>query len=418
MPLRDAFARISDAIQTDWQSIARNEQKLPSGDDWSIWLYLAGRGAGKTRAGCEAVREWIETGRCGRVALIAPTAADARDVLIEGASGLLAISPNSFRPAFEPSKRRLSYPNGAIATVYSAEEADRLRGPQHDGLLADELAAWPAKDAQYVWDMAMMGLRIGARPRAIITTTPRPIPILRDLLKRDGEDVVVTRGRTRDNAKNLASSFLTQVVRRYEGTRLGRQELDAEMLTDTPGALWTMDIIDAARVQSTWVSMQRIVVAIDPAVSTSDDSDLTGLVVCGLGDDGHGYLMADASGRYSPVQWAAKAVSLYRQWKADRIVAEVNNGGQMVEACIRSVDPNASYRAVHAARGKVTRAEPISALAEQGKIHHVGSFPELEDELCSYAPGSSAKSPDRMDAMVWGFSDLMITPQRAQFCFG
>jgi phage terminase large subunit-like protein len=407
------FARIADALESDWRSIARPEQLPPAGDAWSIWLYLAGRGAGKTRAGAEAIREWIETGRCGRVALIAPTQADARDVMVEGESGLLAIVPNSNRPIFEPSKRRVTWPNGAMATLYSAEEGERLRGPQHDGIWADELAAW--KGAQNVWDMAMFGLRLGKRPRAIVTTTPKPIPLLKALLKREGQDVAVTRGRTADNAENLAPTFLSQIVNRYQGTRLGRQELDAELLEDTPGALWTRNLIEEnRRAKSELPPLKRIVVAIDPAVSTGENSDETGLVVAALGVDGKGYLLEDASGKLAPIEWARRAVALYRSWGADRIVAEANQGGLMVEQTVRTVDANASFRAVHASRGKITRAEPIAALAEQRRIHHVGVFPELEDQLCSFA-GGSTNSPDRLDAMVWAFTELMVGEQTSGF---
>jgi phage terminase large subunit-like protein len=400
------FRRLAEALESDWRALARSEQVLPSGDWWTIWLYLAGRGAGKTRSGAEGVREWIDGGQCGRVALIAPTQADARDVMVEGESGLLAICPNSNRPMYEPSKRRLTWPNGAMATLYSAEEADRLRGPQHDGLWADELAAW--KGAQAAWDMAMLGLRLGKRPRAIVTTTPRPLPLLKALLKREGQDVVVSRGRTRDNADNLASAFLAEIVSRYQGTRLGRQELDAELLEDTPGALWSREMIEEGRrAKPDMPPLRRIVVAIDPAVSTGEDSDETGIVVVGLGVDDHGYVLEDASGKLGPIAWAQRAVALYRRWGADRIIAEANQGGAMVETTIRTVDPNVSFKAVHASRGKITRAEPIAALAEQFRIHHVGAFPELEDQLCGFAGGSS-DSPDRLDAMVWAFTELMV----------
>jgi phage terminase large subunit-like protein len=321
---------------------------------------LGGRGTGKTRSGGEAVREWIETGKCGRVALIAPTAGDARDVMMEGSSGIMSICPNSNRPTYEPSKRRCTWPSGAMATLYSAEEADRLRGPNHDGLWADELAAW--KGAQGVWDMAMMGLRLGKRPQAIVTTTPRPIPLLRALLKRDGQDVRVTRGRTSDNAANLAPSFLSQIVSRYEGTRLGRQELNAELLEDTPGALWTLDLIEQGRREKAECPpMKRVVVALDPAISVTETSDETGLLVCGLGTDGHGYVLADESGKYSPIEWARRAVALYHKHSADRVVSEINQGGAMVETTIRTVDPNVSFKGVHAAKAKVTRAEPDSS---------------------------------------------------------
>jgi predicted phage terminase large subunit-like protein len=400
------FATIAEAIERDWRALARGEQLAPSDDFWSIWIYLAGRGAGKTRSGAEYIRERVETGQCGRIALIAPTAADARDVMVEGESGLLAIAPNGFRPTFSPSLRRVTWPNGAIATLFSSEEPDRLRGPQHDALWADELAAW--KNAQDVWDMAQFGLRLGKRPRVVVTTTPKPIPLLKALLKREGQDVVVTRGRTADNAANLAPTFLSSIVSRYQSTRLGRQELDAEMLEDTPGALWSLSLLEEnRRDKAALPPMRRIVVAIDPAVSTGEDADETGIVVCGLGVDGKGYLIEDASGKLAPIEWARRAVGLYRHYGADRIIAEANQGGELVEQTIRTVDRSASYKGVHASRGKITRAEPIAALAEQHNIMHAGVFPELEDQLVSFA-GGTGKSPDRLDAYVWGFTELML----------
>jgi phage terminase large subunit-like protein len=400
-----SLASIADLIERDWQAIARPEQLPPPGD-WSVWLYLAGRGAGKTRSGAEAIKDWITSGQCGRVALIAPTAGDARDVMIEGESGLMAISSNSNRPNFEPSKRRLTWPNGAIATLYSAEESDRLRGPQHDGLWADELAAW--KGAQSVWDMAMLGLRLGRNPRAIVTTTPRPIPLLKALLKRSGQDVTVTRGSTFDNRANLAPTFLTQIVGRYQGTRLGRQELMAELLEDVQGALWSRDLLESnRRVNVDVPPLKRVVVAIDPAVSVSEASDETGIIVAGLGTDDRGYLLEDCSGKFSPIDWAREAIRLYRKWGADRIVAEINQGGLMVEQTVRTVDQNVSFKAVHAHRGKLVRAEPVAALSEQHRILHVGAFVELEDQLCTFSPGSS-DSPDRLDAYVIGFTEMMV----------
>jgi predicted phage terminase large subunit-like protein len=294
----------------------------------------------------------------------------------------------------------------AIATLYSAEESERLRGPQHDGLWCDEMAAW--KNAQAVWDTAMLGLRLGKRPRAIVTTTPKPVPLLRSLLKREGKDVVVTRGKTRDNASNLASTFLTEIVIRYQGTRLGRQELDGELLEDVQDALWTRDLIETCRRDRLSLPpMKRIVVAIDPAVSMGEDSDETGIVVAERGVDDKGYVLEDASGKLAPIEWARKAVQLYRAYAADRVIAEANQGGALVEATIRTVEPNISFKSVHASRGKITRAEPIAALSEQRRILFAGTYPELEDQLCTFAGGSSG-SPDRLDAMVWAMTELMV----------
>jgi predicted phage terminase large subunit-like protein len=398
------YARLAEALQNDWLTMARSEQLPPPGD-WSIWIYLAGRGAGKTRSGVEWVRGQIESG-VKRVALVAPTAADCRDVIVEGESGILATSPNWARPTYEASKRRLTWPSGQIATMFSSEEPDRLRGPQHGAALCDEFAAW--NNAQEVWDMLMFGMRLGKKPRIMITTTPRPIRILKELVGRVGDDVVITRGRTIDNAANLPPAFLNEIASRYSGTRLGRQELDGDILDDVPGALWTRDMIESCRIpKGTGPAMRRIVVAIDPAVSVSETSDATGLVVVGLGDDNHGYVLEDLSAKLSPTEWATKAVAAYKRHKADRIVAEANQGGAMVESTLRAIDRSVPVRLVHASRGKITRAEPVSALYEQHRVHHAGCFPELEDELCSFEPGST-DSPDRLDALVWAVTDLML----------
>jgi predicted phage terminase large subunit-like protein len=406
LPERSPFARIADALENDWRAVGRPEQIEPDGDWWTTWIYIAGRGAGKTRAGAETIRDWVESGRCRRLGLIAPTQGDARDVMLEGESGLLSVCSRTERPIYQPSRRRVEWPNGAIATLYSAEESERLRGPQHDALWCDELAAW--KNAQGVWDTAMLGLRLGERPRAIVTTTPKPIPLLRGLLKREGKDVAITRGKTSDNSENLASAFLSEIVSRYQGTRLGRQELDGELLDDVPGALWSRDLLEQTRKTRVELPpMRRIVVAIDPAVSAGENADETGLLVCGLGTDGHGYVLEDGSAKLLPIDWARRAVGLYRTWGADRLVAESNQGGLMVEQTVRTVDQNVSFRSVHASRGKITRAEPIAALFEQSRVHLAGSFPELEDELCSFTAGSLG-SPDRLDAMVWALTDLML----------
>ncbi len=403
-----------------WRSKARLAQLPPQGS-WNVWILLAGRGFGKTWVGSSYINELAESGRAKRIGLIAGTAGDARDVMIEGESGILNTAPSWCRPEYEPSKRRLTWPNGAIATAFSSEESDRLRGPQTDFIWGDELASW--SDAQSTWDMAMFGLRLGTHPRCVVTMTPRPIKLLKDLLKREGDDVVVTRGSTFDNAANLAPPFLEAIRKRYEGTRLGRQELNAELLSDTPGALWQQDWIDRDRVEALpWGNLTRIVVAIDPAVTSGEDADETGIIVAGVDATGVAYVLEDASGRYQPHEWATKAINLYRKHHADRIIAEVNNGGALVENTIRSVDPNVSYRAVHASRGKVTRAEPISALYEQGKVHHVGTFQQLEDQLCAFTSdfsrASAGYSPDRLDALVWAITELTLTKQRPTFLFG
>lgn len=401
------FAAIADALEFDWQAIARPEQLPPTGD-WSIWLILSGRGAGKTRTGAEWVRSLAETASVARIALVGPTAADVRDTMVEGESGLLAIAPNSNRPIYEPSKRRLTWSNGVQATLFSSEEPERLRGPQHGAAWCDELCSW--RNVRDTWGNLQFGLRLGRRPRQVITTTPKPVKLLKEIVKRDGQDVVVTRGRTSDNAANLAPSFLSQIVARYEGTRLGRQELNAELLEDAQGALWTRELIEKGR-RDTLPPMRRIVVALDPAVSVSENADETGIIVAGLGTDDHGYVLEDASGKYSPIEWARRAIALYHKHGADRIVAEANQGGLMVETTVRTVDANVSFKAVHASRGKITRAEPIAALFEQFRIHLVGVSPELEDQLCTFEAGHQG-SPDRFDAMVWAFTELMVEVPR------
>jgi phage terminase large subunit-like protein len=378
-----------------WRDIARPVQLAPDGD-WTVWLYVGGRGAGKTRAGAEWVHEQVQAG-ARRIALVGPTAGDVRDVMVEGESGIL--NCGQVRPTYEPSKRRLTWPNGAIATTYSADEPDRLRGPQHDAAWADEIAAWRYPAA---WDMMMLGLRLGTDPRVVATTTPKPVKLVRDLL----QTATVTRSTTYDNLDNLAPTFREQILARYEGTRLGRQELMAELLEDVPGALWTRDLIERSRGDAP-EHLPRIVVAIDPAVTSGEQSDATGIIVVGA-DQNVGWVLEDLSGRFPPDQWARLAVDAYRRWDADRIVAEANNGGDLVASVLHAVDRNVPVRLVRASRGKRARAEPVSALYEQGRIIHAGTFPELEDELCVWTP-DTAESPDRLDAMVWGLTDLMLT---------
>lgn len=387
----------------DWPFWARPAQQTPIGA-WFVWVLMAGRGFGKTRVGAEWTIEQARTPNT-RIALVAKNPADARDVLVEGESGILACSPPWFRPTYEPSKRRVTWPNGSLASTYSAEVPDDLRGPQHHRAWVDEFAKY--KYPQEAWDNLMLGLRLGDEPRAVVTTTPRPIPALKAILA--DPRTRVTRGSTYDNAANLAPSFLREILKQYEGTRLGRQELHAELLDDVPGALWTRDRIERLRVTRA-PDLVRIVVAIDPAATSTEGADETGIVAAGLGADDHGYILLDASDRYTPNGWGQKAVTHYQLLKADRVIGEVNNGGEMVEHTVRtaaqSLGASVAYRAVHASRGKQTRAEPISALYEQGRVHHVGMFAELEDQMCSWVPGM--KSPDRMDALVWALTELML----------
>jgi phage terminase large subunit-like protein len=389
------------ALQWNWRGFwARPKQLAPVGA-WTVWLILAGRGFGKTKTGAEWVVERVEQG-ARRIALVAETAADARDVMVEGESGVLACSPPWNRARYEPSKRRVTWANGAVATTFSADAPDQIRGPEHDTAWADEIAKWRYQEA---WDNLQFGLRIGADPRVVATTTPKPTDLIRALVK--DADCVVTRGATNENRANLSPKFLRAVHKKYAGTRLGRQELEAELLDDAPGALWKRTQIDHFRVSKA-PHLVRVVVAIDPSVSADSETAETGIVVAGLGDDGHGYLLADGTVKQpTPEQWGTAAVALYNTHEADRIVGEVNNGGDLVESNVRSIDKNVPFSQVRASRGKAVRAEPVASFGEQGRIHHVGSFGDLEDELCQWHPGS-AKSPNRLDAYVWAFTELML----------
>lgn len=396
--LTERDRRVRERERFDWLRRARPNQ-LPPPEPWTYWLILAGRGFGKTRTGAEQVRTWVK--HYPYVNLIGATSDDARDIMIEGESGILAICPNDERPRYLSHKRQLQWPNGAKSLIFTADEPERLRGKQHMKLWADEFAAWRYPEA---WDQAAFGLRLGDNPQAVITTTPKPTKALKELVNDKG--TVITKGNTYENAANLAPAFLQRIVTKYEGTRLGRQELSAEILDDNPGALWKRTQIEDLRVKQA-PALKRIVVAIDPAATSNPDSDETGMTVQGLGSDNHGYVLADISLRGTPEEWARAAVAAYHHWQADRIIGETNNGGEMVETVIRMVDPNVPFTAVHASRGKIIRAEPISALYEQGRCHHVGSFPVLEDQMCDFDAKTAKYSPDRMDALVWGFTDLM-----------
>ena len=376
-----------------------------SGALWQYWMLKAGRGYGKTIVGGEwSIGKAREFPGC-RIALVAQTAADARDVMVEGDSGILTISKENFMPLYEPSKRRLTWPNGTIGTLYSAEEPKRLRGPQHHFAWADELAFWKYIET---WDMLMFGLRLGQNPQVVITTTPRPIPIIKELVKDPA--CVVTGGSSYENRENLAPSYFEKIIKKYEGTRLGRQELNAEILDDNPNAKWTRALIEEQRIgpNDKVPPLIRVVVGVDPAVSdpkeTEEKSAETGIIAAGISAEGHGYVLEDTSLAGSAVEWARAVVRSFNGNKGDRVVGEINNGGYLVEVNLRTVDRNIPFTSVHASRGKEIRAEPVSSLYEQGKIHHVGTFPQLEDQMCEWEPGQ--KSPDRMDAMVWAFWDL------------
>ena len=402
------------ALFYDWEFWARPNQLPPERErEWSYWLLMAGRGFGKTRTGAEWVRHRVENGIAKRIALVAQTPADGRDVMVEGESGLLAVSPPWMKPDYQPSKRRVVWPNGSVATLYSGYEPDQLRGPQHDTAWCDELAAW--QYPRETWDMLQMGMRIGANPQTCVTTTPRPIKVLKEILA--SKLTVMSRGTTYDNLANLSPVF-QDIIEKYKGTTLGQQELMAQLLEEMPGALWSRKMLEATRVKgkdgepAKPPTLTRIVVAIDPAITAHEESNETGIVSVGLGVDREGYVLRDVSGRLSPDGWAKRAVKLYHDSQADRIVAEANQGGDMVKHTIHTVDGTVPVKLVRATKGKYTRAEPVAALFEQKKAHMVGMHEELEDQLCTWLPGEN--SPDRLDAMVWGYTELMLGQQRTR----
>jgi predicted phage terminase large subunit-like protein len=383
-----------------WHQVARPDQLAPDGS-WRTWLILTGRGWGKTRTGAETVAEWVRAGTAKLTCIAAQTAADARDV---SAKALLRALPGA---VYEPSKRSVTYGNWQGIT-FSAEDPDSFRGYEFDSAWLDEVAAWRFPES---YDQLQYGLRVGAA-RQIVTSTPRPVRVIRELLNAD--TTVVTRGRTLDNADNLSPSALAYLISTYQGTRIGRQELEGELLEDVPGALWSRALINMAPVPvhfdgtSNVPDVARIVIGIDPAVTSGEDSDETGIVVVALGSDSRGYVLDDLSGRYSPDEWAKKAVAAYEQYSADRIVAEVNNGGDLIEKMLRLYGPNLPISKVHARQGKHTRAEPVAALYEQGRVSHVRGFPTLEDQMCAFTGNPGEDSPDRMDALVWALTDLML----------
>lgn len=387
------ISQLAEALKYRWDVNAREKQRLPT-IDFFIWCILAGRGFGKTRTGAETVREWIKTN--AYVNLIGATADDARDIMIEGESGILSVCPKFERPDYLASKRQLRWPNGAISLIFTADEPERLRGKQHYKIWADEVASWRYPES---WDQAMMGLRLGTKPQGIVTTTPRPTKLILELVA-DKKNLVVS-GTTYENKANLAAGFFDYVIKKYEGTRLGLQELEAKILTDTPGALWERKKIDDSRLHQ-HPDLTRVVVGVDPTASSTGDE--AGIITAGKTGE-HYYTIADDSRQGSPQEWATAAVTAYYRHMADCIVAEKNNGGEMVEAVIKQVDPKVNVKLVWASRGKKTRAEPIAAIAAQGRDHHIGFYPKLEDELCMWLPGE--KSPNRLDAKVWAMTELL-----------
>ncbi len=396
-----------------WRMSARKAQLAPDGD-WRIWLIMAGRGFGKTRAGAEWVRMVAEDNCEARIALVSSSLAEARAVMIEGESGIIACCPPERRPQFEPSLRRLRWPNGAQAQMYSAAEPESLRGPQNSHAWCDEIGKWPlAHDrATRCWDNLLMGLRLGKEPRIAVTTTPRAVPLVQRLLEReDGGEVAVTRGSTFDNASNLPSQFLDAMESEFAGSQLARQEIGGELLKDIEGALWSRTLLEQVRDTGPAPEHRRVVVAVDPPASANGDE--CGIVVAALGQDGLGHVLADCTvSGAQPDGWAKAVANAAEEWEADRVVAEANQGGAMVESVLRAAKSSLPIKLVHASRGKVARAEPVAALYAAGRVRHHGNFPQLEDQLCGlmvagdYAgPG---RSPDRADALVWALTELML----------
>jgi phage terminase large subunit-like protein len=388
------------------QQQARPSQIEPEGT-WKTWLILSGRGWGKTRTGAEWLAWQAIYSPKTRWAILAPTFGSARDTCIEGDSGVLTILRRygALREenGYNRSNGELWLSNGSRIKTFSADNPERLRGPQFHGAWVDELAAFAYPEA---WDQLQFGLRLGETPRAVVTTTPKPKPLIRGLIARQDGTVTITRGSTFDNKDNLAESALVELQLRYANTRLGRQELYGEVLDDVEGALWTQGMIDDARVEEMPRDLQRIVVAIDPAVTNTADSDETGIIVAGKNTQAEGFVLADFTCKASPLEWAKKAVSAYYKYAADAIVVEVNNGGDMIPAIIRQIDPVVNVKSVRATRGKRTRAEPVAAFYEQGRVHHVGNFDKLEMQLTTWTP-EEPHSPDRLDALVWALTDLL-----------
>lgn len=395
-------------MHEQWEFWARRSQLAPEGEEWRTWLLMAGRGFGKTRAGAEWVRGLAEGDGRLRIALVAATMAEGRSVMIEGRSGLLEIAPADLRPEYEPSLRRLTWATGAQAFLYSAAEPEALRGPEHHFAWADEIAKWP--HGIEAWDNLAMGLRLGDRPRIVATTTPRPVPLVRRLVGSAG--VVIGGGATDQNVAHLPTAFLQAMRENYGNSRIGRQELGGELIEEIEGALWSRALIERCRARH-MPGRRRVVIGVDPPAGASAGSDACGIVAVALGEDGAAYVIEDASVQgLSPEGWARIVAGAAERNGADRVIAEANNGGAMVQSVLRAAQAALPIRLVHAAHGKVARAEPVAALYEAGRAFHVGAFPALEDEMAGLQVGGDyagpGRSPDRADALVWAMTELML----------
>lgn len=405
-----------DELRFHWSIWARSEQLPPPGD-WQVWLICAGRGFGKTRAGAEWVRHIAKRNKDARIALVGASISEVRSIMVEGESGILTISPPNRMPNFEPSLKRLTWPNGAQAMLYSAGEPESLRGPQHSHAWCDEVAKWDISGGRGMasWDNLAMGLRLGNYPRSLATTTPRAVPLMRRLMDEAAEGSVrITRGSTYDNAANLPARFIRDIRRAYGSTSLGRQELDGILLAEVEGALWSRTMIENCRVAAQTQPLTRVVVGVDPPATARGDE--CGIIVAGLTTSGTGLVLADCSvARPTPERWARAVADAAKAWDADRVIAEANQGGDMVASVLRAADIALPLRLVHASRGKFARAEPVAALYEAGRMRHAGMFAQLEDQLCGLMAGGSyegpGKSPDRADALVWAAHELMLGRQ-------
>ncbi|MEL6111221.1 MAG: terminase family protein [Pseudomonadota bacterium] len=413
--MRQEIAPHADLL---WEVQRRADQTPPRHKDWTTWLLLGGRGAGKTRAGAEWVNRLADESADYppvRLALVAQSYGDAREVMIEGASGVRSIGYPSMRPSYEVSRRRLTWPSGAVGYCFSAEDPDGLRGYQFDAAWADEVCKW--RYPEETWSNLQLALRLGARPRQMVTTTPRPMPLLRRIM--EAETTAISRASSYDNRANLADAFFSEIASAYEGTRLGRQELLGEVIDDLEGALWTWKMIEAARISAA-PELARIVVAIDPPAGAGPDADECGIIVAGktmIAGTQTGFILADRSAAgLSPAQWGMRAATAYEDYQADAIVIETNQGGEMARHVLKSIDAALPVKSVFASRGKQARAEPVAALYEQGRVRHVGAFPTLEDQLTTYTGLATGRgsSPDRLDALVWALTELLLQKEPGQ----
>lgn len=396
-----------------WEYIARTEQLPPPGD-WRIWMIMAGRGFGKTRSGAEWVRMIADANPDARIALVSSSLAEARAVMVEGESGLLAICRPGHKPTFEPSLHRIRFQSGAQAQLFSASEPESLRGPQHSHAWCDEIGKWPLahERATRCWDNLLLGLRLGTDPRIAVTTTPRAVPLVQRLVKQAaGSEVVITRGSTLDNTEHLAGRFMEAIASEFGDTQLARQEIGGELLEDIEGALWTRSLLEQAREHGPVAAHARVVVAVDPPAGTGGDE--CGIIVAALGHDGIARVLADCSlSGAAPADWARSVANAAQEWEADRVVAEANQGGVMVESVLRAAEQTLPLKLVHASRGKIARAEPVAALYAAGRVRHLGIFARLEDQLCGLLMGGTyagpGRSPDRADALVWALTELLL----------